>query len=97
MKTYVEQKLKIGPTLGHEIIILAPGDSYQVIEKGPGARLITLPSPRFPLDRKYWYFGDEAALHAELDRLNPDLVEVSSPWRSPSMVARWQGVRRARW
>ncbi|WP_068087362.1 glycosyltransferase [Novosphingobium rosa] len=91
VKTYVEQKLKIGPTLGHEIIILAPGDSYQVIEKGPNARLITLPSPRFPLDRKYWYFADEAALHAELDRLQPDLVEVSSPWRSPSMVARWRG------
>lgn len=90
VKTYVEQKLKIGPALGHEIIILAPGDRYQVIEKGPNARLITLPSPRFPLDRKYWYFGDEAALHAELDRLQPDLVEVSSPWRSASMVARWQ-------
>jgi alpha-1,6-mannosyltransferase len=90
VKTYVEQKLKIGPALGHEIIILAPGDRYEVIEKGPNARLITLPSPRFPLDRKYWYFGDEAALHAELDRLQPDMVEVSSPWRSASMVARWQ-------
>jgi alpha-1,6-mannosyltransferase len=97
VKTYVEQKLKIGPTLGHEIIILAPGDSYQVIEKGPNARLITLPSPRFPLDRKYWYFGDEAALHAELDRLNPDLVEVSSPWRSPRWWRAGRAMRRARW
>lgn len=91
VKTYVEQKLKIGPQLGHEIIILAPGDRYEVIEKGPGARLITLPSPRFPLDRKYWYFADEAALHAELDRLKPDFVEASSPWRSASMVGRWPG------
>lgn len=91
VKTYVEQKLKIGPALGHDITILAPGDEYQVIEKGPGARLITLPSPRFPLDRKYWYFADEAALHAELDRLQPDLVEASSPWRSASMVGRWAG------
>jgi alpha-1,6-mannosyltransferase len=89
VKTYVEQKLKIGPALGHEIIILAPGDRYEVIEKGPNARLITLPSPRFPLDRKYWYFADEAALHAELDRLQPDFVEASSPWRSASMVGRW--------
>ena len=31
-----------------------------------------------------------AALHAALDRLAPDFVEVSSPWRSPSMVARWR-------
>lgn len=89
VKTYVEQKLRLGPELGHEIIILAPGDERQVIERGPNARIVTLPSPRFPLDRKYWYFGDENALHAELDALAPDFVEASSPWRSPSMVARW--------
>jgi len=91
VKTYIEQKLAIAPTLGHEVVVLAPGDDYRVVERGPGARLITLPSPRFPLDRKYWYFGDEAALHAELDRLQPDFVEASSPWRSASMVARWAG------
>ncbi|WP_296678343.1 glycosyltransferase [Novosphingobium sp.] len=89
VKTYVEQKLRLGPELGHEIIILAPGDTREVIERGPGARIVTLPSPRFPLDRKYWYFADEEALHAELDALRPDFVEASSPWRSPSMVARW--------
>ncbi len=92
VKTYVEQKLALGPLLGHEIIILAPGDEYRVVERGAGARLITLPSPRFPLDRKYWYFNDEVALHAELDRLAPDFLEVSSPWRSASMVARWPGM-----
>lgn len=91
VKTYIEQKLAIAPSLGHEVVVLAPGDDYRVVERGPGARLITLPSPRFPLDRKYWYFGDEAALHAELDRLQPDFVEASSPWRSASMVARWAG------
>ncbi|PKB19326.1 alpha-1,6-mannosyltransferase [Novosphingobium kunmingense] len=89
VKTYVEQKLRLGPELGHEIVILAPGDKREVIERGPGARIVTLPSPRFPLDRKYWYFDDEHALHAELDALAPDFVEASSPWRSPSFVARW--------
>ncbi|MBU6267715.1 MAG: glycosyltransferase [Sphingomonadales bacterium] len=91
VKTYVEQKLAIGPRLGHEIVVLAPGDRHEVIEKGPGARIVTIPGPRFPLDRKYWYFDDEPALHAALHGLRPDIVEVSSPWRSPSMVARWQG------
>lgn len=91
VKTYVEQKLRLGPELGHEIVILAPGDSYSVEERGPAARIVTLPSPRFPLDRKYWYFADEEALHAELDALQPHFVEASSPWRSPSMVARWPG------
>lgn len=90
VKTYIEQKLQLGPQLGHEIVILAPGDKAGVVERGPNARIVTLPSPRFPLDRKYWYFDDEAALHLALDLLKPDFVEASSPWRSPSMVARWQ-------
>jgi len=91
VKTYVEQKMRIGPELGHEIIILAPGDRHEVIERGPMARIITIPEPRFPLDRKYWYFKDEATLHAKISELEPDFVEVSSPWRSASMVARWPG------
>ncbi|MBN8502443.1 MAG: glycosyltransferase [Sphingomonadales bacterium] len=91
VKTYVEQKLRLGPQLGHEIIILAPGDRYEVIDRGANARIVTIPSPRFPLDRNYWYFDDEDALHDALDSLAPDFVEASSPWRSPSMVARWNG------
>ncbi len=91
VKTYVEQKLRLGPQLGHEIVILAPGDRYEVIERGPEARIVTIPSPRFPLDRNYWYFDDEDALHDALDSLAPDFVEASSPWRSPAMVARWPG------
>jgi alpha-1,6-mannosyltransferase len=94
VRTYVEQKLAIGPRLGHEIVILAPGENHAVHEYGEGARIVTIPSPRFPLDRKYRYFDDEAALHRALDELAPDFVEVSSPWRSPSMVQRWQGSAR---
>ena len=91
VKTYVEQKLKIGPELGAEIVILAPGDRHEVIEHGPNARIVTIPSPRLIVDKNYWYFGNKAALHAALDELKPDLVEVGSPWRSPSWVAEWQG------
>lgn len=89
VKTYIEQKLAMGPRLGHAVTVIAPGDRYEVIERGPHARIVTLPSPRFPLDRKYWYFADEPALHAALDAEAPDFVEVSSPWRSAAMVARW--------
>ncbi|MFM5894843.1 MAG: glycosyltransferase [Novosphingobium sp.] len=91
VKTYVEQKLQIGPELGAEIVILAPGDRYEVIERGPRARIVTIPSPRLIVDKRYWYFGDNVALHAALDELQPDLVEVGSPWRSPSWVAEWPG------
>ncbi|WP_395333183.1 glycosyltransferase [Novosphingobium sp. BL-8H] len=89
VRTYVEQKLRIGPALGHEIVILAPGDEDAVIERGPNARIVTLKSPRFPLDRKYWYFNEAPRLHAALDALAPDFVEATSPWRSAGLVADW--------
>lgn len=91
VRTYVEQKLRIGPRLGHEIVIIAPADENAVIEHGPGARTVLLQSPRFPLDRKYWYFADEARLHAALDAEAPDFVEATSPWRSARLVADWAG------
>lgn len=91
VRTYAEQKLRLAEKMGHEITIIAPGDHYEVIDRGPGARIVTLPSPRFPLDRKYWYFDDEPALHRALDAERPDFVEVSSPWRSAAMVGRWRG------
>lgn len=91
VRTYVEQKLAIGPRLGHDITIMAPGERHEIVDYGPHARIEFLPSPRFPLDRRYWYFADEPALHRALDRARPELVEVASPWRSPLMVARWPG------
>ncbi|HKT86249.1 MAG TPA: glycosyltransferase [Novosphingobium sp.] len=91
VRTYVEQKLRIGPRLGHEIVIIAPGDEDAVIEHGPDARIVLLQSPRFPLDRKYWYFADEERLHGALDAEAPDFVEATSPWRTARLVADWAG------
>lgn len=90
VKTYVSQKLAIAERMGQDITILAPADENAVIEFGPCARLQTIAAPCFPLDRKYWYFSDQQALHAALDTLAPDFVEASSPWRSPLMVANWR-------
>jgi alpha-1,6-mannosyltransferase len=91
VRTYVERKLRAAPALGHEMIILAPGESDSVTEIGRGGRLVTIAAPTFPLDRKYRWFDDERRLHAALDALQPDLVEASSPWSSAAMVGRWQG------
>lgn len=91
VRTYVEQKLRIGAELGHEIVILAPGDDDAVTERGANARIVTLKSPRFPLDRKYWYFSSAGQLHDALDALAPDFVEATSPWRSAGLVADWAG------
>jgi alpha-1,6-mannosyltransferase len=91
VRTYVDRKLKAAPAAGHEMIILAPGRENRVEERADGARIEWLASPRFPLDRRYGYFADQDQVHAALDRLRPDLVEASSPWRSASMVADWRG------
>lgn len=94
VRTYVERKLAAAPAAGHDLTILAPGPADGVEERGPGARIEWLAAPPFPLDRRYRFFADAAALHAALDRRAPDLVEVSSPWRSASLVAGWQGPAR---
>lgn len=91
VRTYVDAKLRAAARLGHELIVIAPGERNEVIRRGPGAVLVTLPTPRLPVDRRYRYFDDEGALHAALDAWQPDHVEASSPWSSATMVGRWPG------
>jgi alpha-1,6-mannosyltransferase len=91
VRTYVEAKLRAASRFGHEMIVIAPGERHEVIRRGPGAVLVTIPSPRLAVDRRYRYFDDERELHAVLDAWQPDHVEASSPWSSATMVGRWQG------
>ena len=91
VKTYVERKLQAARPGCEEVIIVAPGKSGTTIGHSAAGRIMTIPGPTLPVDRRYRYFNDEPALHALLDRLDPDVVEVSSPWGSPAMVARWPG------
>lgn len=92
MRTYVESKLRAAPALGHELIVIAPGERDEVRKVGLGAILATIPAPTLPVDRRYRYFDSEARLHLELDRWRPDHIEATSPWASAAMVARWQGA-----
>lgn len=92
VRTYVDAKLRAAARFGHEIIVIVPGEQYATFHRGPGAVLVTLPSPQLPVDRRYRYFNDERMLHAELDAWRPDHVEASSPWSSATMVGRWQGA-----
>lgn len=91
VKTYVERKLQAARAGEREVIVVVPGEGDAVRRISDAAMIVTIASPRFPLDRRYRYFADEAALHATLDRLRPDVVEASSPWSSPAMVGRWRG------
>jgi alpha-1,6-mannosyltransferase len=92
VRTYVEAKLRAAARFGHEIIVIAPGERHELVKRGPGAFLVSIPSPKLPVDGRYRYFHDERLLHATLDAWQPDHVEASSPWSSATMVGRWQGA-----
>jgi len=92
VRTYAEAKLRAAARFGHEIIVIAPGERHQLVKRGPGAFLVSIPSPKLPVDGRYRYFHDEKLLHATLDAWQPDHVEASSPWSSATMVGRWQGA-----
>jgi len=58
IRTYVEEKLRFAARLGQDITILAPGAADATVDIFPTARVMTIASPRFPLDRKYYPFND---------------------------------------
>ena len=68
VRTYAEAKLRAAARFGHEMILIVPGERHEVVKRGPGAVLVTIPSPLLPVDRRYRYFDDEAAIHAALDQ-----------------------------
>lgn len=90
VKTYIDRKLRAADAAGHEMIVVAPSTKPHVEYAGRHGRIFYVTGKRFPLDPRYCMFSDEEALHAQLDRLAPDMVEMSSPWQSASMVARWR-------
>lgn len=91
VKTYVDRKLAVGPAMGHEIVLIVPSDRDGVEHVDQGARIIHVASPQLIVDRRYRYFEAAAPVHALLDAEAPDFVEASSPWRTASIVADWQG------
>lgn len=94
VRTYVERKLAALPAWGHEVTIIAPWSEDGIDERGPKARIVHVASPELPVDKRYRYFADAPPVHEWLDRLKPDVVEASTPWRSASIVADWPGVAR---
>ena len=90
VRTYVEQKRARAAEAGHALVLIVPGAEDKV-DRGPsGDEIVHIASPRLPLDRRYRYFAEAAPVHAALDRLAPDIVEASSPWRTASIVAGWR-------
>lgn len=90
IRTYTRRKLAIADRLGKRLTVVVPG-AEAATEHFGASRLISIPSPRFPLDRNYFYFESDDIIHAALDREAPDFIEASSPWGSATAVAEWPG------
>jgi len=88
VRTYVEQKLAAASTLGHELVVIAPGPRDHE-EPRAGGRIVWLKQPVLPVDRRYHMFVGESAIHAALRREAPDVIEGSSPWAGGWAVARY--------
>lgn len=90
VKTYINQKLKFGSEMGHEVVIVAPGEDWGEEERH-GGRVIWVKGPRLPVDWRYYILWREKAVHKILDKEKPDIVEGSSPWTGGWFAGRWKG------
>jgi len=91
IRTYTHRKLEVAEQHGVRLTVVVPGADNAVRNVGQ-ARLISLRSPRFPLDRNYFYFSSDRIIHDVLDEQQPDFIECSSPWGSAAAVADWKGT-----
>ena len=90
VRTYVDRKMAILASMGHELIVVAPGREDSEEERPGGGRVVFRRSPPMPFDPNYGLFWDAEPIHALLDRFDPDVVECCSPWRPAWIVGDWQ-------
>lgn len=90
VRTYIDRKFEAAAQLGHELFVIAPAPRDGFEARAAGG-VIQLRAPRLPFDANYHMFWDAGPVHRQLDRLSPDLVEASSPWRGAAIVAGWAG------
>jgi alpha-1,6-mannosyltransferase len=91
IRTYTHRKLQVAQGHGVRLTVVVPGAEDAVTNEGT-ARLISVKSPRFPLDRNYFYFASDSVIHDALAAQRPDFIEASSPWGSAAAVADWPGT-----
>jgi len=90
VRTYVDQKLRAGADLGHEVVVVAPGPKDREEERA-GGRVVWVEGPPVPGDPRYHLFVRPSRVHAVLDREAPDVVEGSSVYGGGWSVATWRG------
>ncbi|WP_203311398.1 glycosyltransferase [Sphingomonas beigongshangi] len=91
VRTYIDRKISVLASMGHELIVLAPGKEDRIEHRPGGGAIHYIKSRGMPFDSNYGLFWDPAPIHARLDALDPDVVENCSPWRSAWIVLNWKG------
>lgn len=91
VRTYLDRKMTLLAARGHELIVIAPGREDREEPRAGGGRIVWVRAPAMPFDKNYGLFWDAGPIAALLDRLDPDVVECSSPWRPAWIVANWRG------
>ena len=90
VRTYLDRKMAILADMGHDLTVIAPGREDGVDERPDGGRVLYVRTRPMPLDSRYGLFWDAEPVTRLLDRLGPDVVECSSPWRPAWIVGQWQ-------
>jgi alpha-1,6-mannosyltransferase len=91
VRTYIDRKFEEAAKNGCQLFVLAPASEDGFEPRAGGGGVVWIKAPALPFDPNYHLFWDSAPIHAALDRLRPDLVEASSPWRGAWIAARWPG------
>ena len=91
VRTYVDRKMAILGSQGHELIVIAPAKADSVEQRPGGGRIFWVKAPTLVLDPNYGIFLEGAGICRLLDELHPDVVEASSPWRPLPIVGGWKG------
>ena len=91
VRSYVDRKMLLLAEIGHELIVLAPAAEDSIEERETGGTIIWIKAPALPFDKNYRMFWDAPIIHEWLDKLKPDVVEASSPWRPAWIVGKWAG------
>lgn len=91
VRSYIDRKMTLMAEAGHQLVVLAPSHENGIEVRPNGGQIIWIQAPAMPFDRNYRMFWDAGPVHAWLDRLRPDVVEASSPWRPAWIVGSWRG------
>ncbi|HEX6274106.1 MAG TPA: glycosyltransferase [Polyangiaceae bacterium] len=91
VRSYLDKMLRCAGSLGHEVIVVAPGPRDEETRVAEGGRIVRYAAPRMPYDPSYHAPIGVLRMRALVRELAPDVLQLSSPF-VPSWVGATLGV-----